>query len=288
MEDPNGIFTLWLDFGDTFFIMNFKYFNYFFSWADVSNLETLHCCFSHFQKDLEENSWWFGTQFPLIFFITGGSLRSKKVVKKNQLSSSLCCSESFLLLSKLNFQISPEYSASDSTYETLCLILLWIDQCLHHGTSCNSHLIFLPTASSNCVPLMFFFQGVRRAESGPFQLQDEGQSVPSHFYSRGTFSRVFQATDCCVSVSPQFSCSFKCLQNKDMMLRKELIPTANVEDCLCSCQKCSGFILFKRTTKENIQQHVKASNSWTVFATTAKSLKHSLSVCYVFYQSQIS
>lgn len=26
MEDPNGIFTLWLDFGDTFFIMSFKCF----------------------------------------------------------------------------------------------------------------------------------------------------------------------------------------------------------------------------------------------------------------------
>lgn len=42
MEDPNAFFTLWLDFGDTFLIISFKFIFFFLVY-----LETLSCCFSH-------------------------------------------------------------------------------------------------------------------------------------------------------------------------------------------------------------------------------------------------
>lgn len=128
MEDSNGIFTLWLDFGDTFFIMNFKYL-FFFPHGQMSVIQKYFISISViFRKT------WKKTQSVLVlkshwfFFNHRWQFEIKESGKKNQLSSSsLCSSESFLLLSKLNFQFSPEYSASDSTYETFWLILSWID-----------------------------------------------------------------------------------------------------------------------------------------------------------------
>lgn len=77
MEDPSGIFTLWLDFGDTFFIMNFN-FLFFFSHGQMSVIQKhLIAVPVIFKKTWKKTHGGFGTQFPLIFFITGGSLRSQ-------------------------------------------------------------------------------------------------------------------------------------------------------------------------------------------------------------------
>lgn len=94
--------------------------------------------------------------FPVDFLLQVAACNQGKCYK-NQLSSSTCCFETFLLLSKLNFHFFPGYYASDSTYKTSWLILFWIDLVSSSWDKLQFPL-FLPTASSNCVTLMSVFQ----------------------------------------------------------------------------------------------------------------------------------
>lgn len=132
MEDPDGIFALWLDFRDTFFIVSFKYFN-FFSHRQKSVIQTYFIAVPViFRKTYKKNHgglvpkshWYFSFNNRWQF---GNTESGKK--KISYLLACVVLKVSFRCpnLSKLNFQFSPEYSASASTYETSWCILLWID-----------------------------------------------------------------------------------------------------------------------------------------------------------------
>lgn len=82
------------------------------------------------------------------------------------------------------------------------------------------------------------------------------------------------------------SIAFRIRRYQQVMLREELIPTAIVEDCFPARNFLGLFGLKEpRKTFNNVS---RLQTLGLYLPPLQKSLKHSLSVCYVFYQSQIS
>lgn len=121
---------------------------------DASN-RNISLLFQSFLERCRRTLMAFWYPFPVDFLLQVAACDQGKCYK-NQLSSRVCCFESFLLLSKLNFQFFPGYSASDSTCKTSWLILFWTDL-VSSSWDKLQFPFFLPTASSNCVTLMSIF-----------------------------------------------------------------------------------------------------------------------------------